>query len=254
MSNDNRIGTDNNNVFIGSTGNDTLNGLDGTDIADYSDFNTPITLERAGGIDKGNGDRDLIRSIEIIVGADGQQNAIDGSTGISGVTSFDVDLHEERLVVRDVPGLGDLNFTVENFVNVTGTSRADFVKGNNLDNLISGENSDDLLFGEDGDDTLLGDVGNDILSGGFGDDDTIFARAGNDIISGGNGNDELWGNDGNDTLEGGGGDDRLIGGAGSDTFVLAATDGGIDTIEDFEPGIDSIQLSNGLEFSGNIIF
>ena len=252
MSNDNRIGTDNNNVFIGSIGNDTLNGLDGTDIADYSDFNTPITLERAGGIDKGNGERDLIRSMEIIIGADGQQNAIDGSTGISGVTSFDVDLHEERLVVRDVPGLGDLNFTVENFANVTGTSQADSVKGNNLDNLISGENGDDLLFGKDGDDTLIGDVANDILSGGF-EGDTIFDRAGNDIISGGNGNDELWGNDGNDTLEGGGGEDRLIGGAGSDTFVFS-TDEGIDTIEDFEPGIDNIQLSNGLEFSGNIFF
>lgn len=50
---------------------------------------------------------DQILNIETIVGAVGFDNAIDGSTGISGVTFFDIDLSAKRLTVRDIPGLGN---------------------------------------------------------------------------------------------------------------------------------------------------
>ena len=72
-----------------------------------------------------------------------------------------------------------------------------------------------------------------------------------DILTGTEANDDLYGNDGNDQLNGSAGDDRiadgtgtdkLTGGPGADIFDFA-DDGRTDTILDFEPGIDRIDLS-----------
>jgi Ca2+-binding RTX toxin-like protein len=58
----------------------------------------------------------------------------------------------------------------------------------------------------------------------------------------------LTGGDGDDVLNGGAGTDILVGGAGADRFVFrSATQAGIgtarDVIEDFESGVDMIDLS-----------
>ncbi len=52
----------------------------------------------------------------------------------------------------------------------------------------------------------------------------------------------LDGGSGNDTLHGGAGNDLLLGGDGADKFVFSGTNG-IDTIADFQHGIDKIQIS-----------
>jgi len=57
-----------------------------------------------------------------------------------------------------------------------------------------------------------------------------------------NGTHQLTGTTGDDTLQGGPGDDTLQGGSGNDT-VLFATGDGHDTIKDFLPGNDRIDLS-----------
>lgn len=77
-----------------------------------------------------------------------------------------------------------------------------------------------------------GTQGNDAYSG----------TAGHDMISGGSGDDRLNGGAGNDILHAGTGEDRLTGGAGADVFIFTA-DGSTDRIEDFELGIDRIDLS-----------
>jgi Ca2+-binding RTX toxin-like protein len=78
----------------------------------------------------------------------------------------------------------------------------------------------------------------------------VSGTAGDDVLAGGNGADMILGYGGNDTLNGGAGDDvliagtgadRLRGGPGADTFVFAA-DGLRDLIEDFQPGLDRINL------------
>ncbi len=66
-------------------------------------------------------------------------------------------------------------------------------------------------------------------------------------IEGGAGDDTLTGGVGNDTVAGGAGNDTLTGGGGSDIFVFAAGDGD-DTITDFEVGIDTLELLDGLGF------
>lgn len=66
--------------------------------------------------------------------------------------------------------------------------------------------------------------------------------AGSSQIIGGAGSDHLFGNGGNDILVDGAGSDTLTGGAGADVFVFTR-DGVGDIIEDFEPGIDRMDLS-----------
>lgn len=66
---------------------------------------------------------------------------------------------------------------------------------------------------------------------------------GSRIVRGGFGDDDLSGGPGDDVLSGGGGNDRLFGGGGSDTFVFGAVDLGRDTIVDFDPNHDVIDVS-----------
>ncbi|MEM1293469.1 MAG: hypothetical protein AAGH67_18560, partial [Cyanobacteria bacterium P01_H01_bin.162] len=60
-------------------------------------------------------------------------------------------------------------------------------------------------------------------------------------LTGTDGDDLLMGTDGDDLLDGLLGDDIYTGGAGADKFVLAIAQG-IDTITDFEVGLDQISL------------
>jgi Ca2+-binding RTX toxin-like protein len=70
----------------------------------------------------------------------------------------------------------------------------------------------------------------------------MYGHGSNDILYGDAGNDTIFGNDGNDNLVGGDGNDFLVGGAGTDTFGFGAT-AGQDWIDDFEVGVDKIDVS-----------
>lgn len=106
-------------------------------------------------------------------------------------------------------------------------------------NLKEGDAGENALTGTHGDDQLYGYAGNDALSGG----------EGNDILRGGGGNDTLNGGAGNDIVVGGAGHDIYTGGTGRDVFRWEAGDHGragnpaVDTITDFVPGSDVIDLS-----------
>jgi len=71
---------------------------------------------------------------------------------------------------------------------------------------------------------------------------TVMGTGWDDLIVGGAGSDRLNGVGGEDVLMDGAGSDTLTGGAGADIFVLAA-DGASDTITDFTPGQDRLDLS-----------
>jgi Ca2+-binding RTX toxin-like protein len=83
---------------------------------------------------------------------------------------------------------------------------------------------------------------------------TIVGNNGANALSGFAGSDSLTGLDGNDVLFGGAGQDFLSGGAGADTYLYtAASDsqaGSADTILDFTPGSDRIDLS-GIDANSN---
>ena len=259
--NDRLVGTHGDDVFVGSLGNDTILGNDGHDVVDYSDLHQAVTITAGGTVVKNSHEQDVLSGIETIIGATDKANVIDAS-GKNSPASIDVDLRDNRLTVNNVPHVGSLNYTVQNFVNVIGTSQADSIIGNNKDNnlqggdgndtidgragndtidggkghdYIEGGNDDDLLRGGSGNDTIRGNGGNDKIDGGEGDD-SITGGLDRDSLNGGSGNDTLFGNGGNDIVDGGDGhdsvvggndDDSLQGGAGDDTVIGS---GGHDTV------------------------
>ena len=74
-----------------------------------------------------------------------------------------------------------------------------------------------------------------------------MAGEGNDSLSGGDDTDVLLGEDGEDSLEGGNALDSLHGGKDNDKFIVTSVDQSTpdapDTILDFKPGKDRIDLS-----------
>ncbi|MEM6448897.1 MAG: glycerophosphodiester phosphodiesterase family protein [Cyanobacteria bacterium P01_D01_bin.105] len=122
-----------------------------------------------------------------------------------------------------------------------GGGGADFILGAAGDSQLFGLAGNDTLKGNpesaSGNDSLFGDDGEDLLLGGSGDD----------VLFGGAGSDVLLGKSGSDFLLGSAGSDIYIGGEGADIFALTPGKG-VDTITDFEVGIDFIGLSEGLSF------
>lgn len=158
-----------------------------------------------------------------------------------------------------------------------GTRGGDRLAGLAGNDILRGLGGDDTLAGGDGDDRIRAGAGFDEIDGGAGDDllilgefgsafgggarDTIFGsdvdsafnqllgEGGADLIVAGAGSATLDGGDGDDRLEGGAGNDFFVGGAGVDQFVFGANWGG-DFIQDFEDGVEQIDLSaTGLAFA-----
>lgn len=130
----------------------------------------------------------------------------------------------------------------DNFIDVSysGDPEGDMV--DNRDNTGAGVDiggapgsNDDLIEAYGGNDTVYAGRGDDWVYGGDGND-TLYGERNDDTLYGEAGNDTLDGGTGDDTLDGGTGDDVLTGGAGNDTFVVDPTDGGHDTITDFNTG------------------
>lgn len=173
--------------------------------------------------------------------------------------------------------------------NLNGGTRNNYIYGGQGDDVINGNGGNDYLYGEQGNDSINGGQGfdtireradvnftltntqltgngsdtltsieramlkggnsaNKIDASGFSGSTFIYARAGNDTLLGGSGNDYLKGDKGDDLINGGAGNDKLFGGSGKDTFVLSTLIGK-DTIYDFENGVDSLGLSDGLTFN-----
>ena len=212
--NDNITGDASDNFILGGTGSDTLSGGESTDTVSYLSLNSGITLQAGGIVNKGVSGSDILDSIEQIIAPLGQINTLDASTG-SGVASINVDLSTNSVSVNNLPGVGTLSLTVENFVNVVGTPNVDVITGNRQDN---------NLVGGGGNDTLSGLRGNDILIGV----DRSSATPGSDET------------------------DVLIGGQGRDTFVLGDVTNtyykgaGVSLIQDFQQNRDVIQLHGQL--------
>jgi Ca2+-binding RTX toxin-like protein len=217
------VGNDADNAFYGDDGNDLLATGNGADI-----------------INGGTGD-------DILKGGGGADR-LDGSTGIDtasyvgSATGVFVSLYDDIADYGDAAG-----DQLDSIENLTGSSYADDLWGDNGVNVIRGMEGNDTLKGYGGNDTLEGGEGFDNLYGNDGID-VLHGDNGNDYLDGGNQNDNLAGGAGADTLVGRAGGDTLTGGTGADKFVFAAiTDSTLavfDDIDDFsELEGDKIDLS-----------
>ncbi len=256
------ITTNEGDLIFGNAGNDLIGG---------GSANDTILAGKGNDLVYGGKDNDLIfgeLGSDTIVGGKGDDSLYGGS---------------QNPLVRDVDG-HDLLFggRGNDFLNgcegsdsLSGGKGNDTLHGGKGDDLIRGDAGDDLIYGDNGNDTLSGGVGNDTIFGdrdsngvsvgangqqdcinGGSGDDLLYGNEGQDTLNGGDGNDTLYGGKDNDILNGGAGDDwlcgdtgdnTLIGGPGSDRFVLT-NHSGIDTVLDFEVGIDKFSVAGGLSF------
>ncbi|MCC5657049.1 calcium-binding protein [Nostoc sp. XA010] len=245
----NIIGTEYDDLILGSNGNDTLSGgFGGNDTIDGGKGNDTLFAGYGGNdrIDGGKGDDVLSVSYS---SDEGITTTFNPTTNIGSITA--------------------------------GTNRVSYKNIERLD--ISGTQQNDLIVGNNGNDTLSGYGGNDTIDGGKGDDvlsvsysnaeekiTSTFNAITNiglitagtarisyknieqlditgtqydDLIVGSNGNDTLKGYSGNDTLTGGKGNDSLIGEVGIDTFAFNSFNEGIDSIDEFYATNELIQVS-----------
>lgn len=256
-----------NDMIFGGAGADTIYGGAGTDTSNYIDSFEGVVVNLATGQGyNGTAEGDYLSGIENVSGSDhsdvligdGASNVLAGFAGDDGLYGGGGDdylyggegddtlkggggadtLHGGYGV--DTVSYGDSSAGVFIFLAEHIASNGD-AEG---DQLISIEAIIGSAFADD----IWGNPGANILSGGGGND-WVKGYGGQDWLNGGTGNDVIDGGEGFDFLTGGDGADRLIGGLGADTFVYkgvnefadSATE--LDLIEDFEVGVDKIDLS-----------
>ena len=226
-----------NDIISGWLGDDTVDGGDGDDWLYGNDGND--TLTAAGGLNRmfgGLGDDVLLGGVDFdkLFGGEGNDQMFGGAgddlmLGGNGVNYLEGGIGNDRML---------------------GGAHADTMLGGDGWDKLRGGDGDDVLMGEGGNDQITGGLGNDILDGGFGFD-FLNGKEGNDTLIGFNGEDLLIGGAGDDIIDGGRHADRIVGGIGSDTltggedadtFVFDNYDG-VDTITDFESGVDVIELA-----------
>jgi len=233
---DNLNGGDGDDYINGDLGNDTLTGGLGNDTFDGGFGNDTFLIGHADGEDK-------IRNFHY--GEDVVKFTDLASTEIVSVDR----ISEDKLLLKYAEG----GILVENYFGSFGPAKVgtfEFSDGVVWDwqaikplALKPGTNGNDVLYGYDDE--------HDILKGLAGDD-VLYGYTGNDVLEGGSGNDRLlaggifWPEFGdNDILNGGTGDDYMSGSDGDDTYLIAANDGK-DTINEGNTygGIDVIKFTD----------
>ncbi len=226
-------GTNRSEALTGTSDADIILGLSGSDTIEGSANNDTINGGNGADLIFGGADNDAING-------DNGQDTIEGGTGDDTING----------------GNGaDRIFGEANNDTINGDNGQDTINGGSGDDTINGGNGADTIFGEANNDSINGGIGNDDIIGGSGNDtiaggdgrDTLIGDLGDDLLNGGAGQDSLLGGDGNDTLIGGIGQDSLLGNSGNDLFVLT-TGQGKDTIIDYEDGVDTFGLTEGLSF------
>ncbi|MBI4207825.1 MAG: hypothetical protein HY527_22630 [Betaproteobacteria bacterium] len=241
------VGTDGNDIILGSSASELLRGLGGDDRIYGSGGND--TFEGGAGEDTltgSTGNDTYVFNVGdggpggfFITGDEisdaGGYDVLQFGAGISpsGVTVLDGGTGSNRYLVlspSETPGgvyiLGYFSAGhVEEIRFHNGTVWTDEqiaplvpIWGTDADDIIAGSQIADVIYGFGGNDRLLGRAGNDGLYG-YAGNDQLYGEGGNDQLYGDVGNDLLDGGDGNDVLDSGLGSDTVYGGAGNDTLI-----------------------------------
>jgi serralysin len=157
--NRNLVGTGSDDRLVGRFGNTLINGGFGLDTADYANLDQGISMDTRGFVNKGIAGIDQLMSVERVIAPTGYANLIDGSTAGAG-TSINVDLSRNSMTTTISPNFA-INLTIQNFVDVIGTSQNDVIYGNAQNNTLSGGAGSDFLRGNGGFDRLTGGGGTD---------------------------------------------------------------------------------------------
>lgn len=252
--------------LTGGAGNDTIRGggIDLSDIDNIRGGRGDDFIYGDAGDDILNGEADF----DSVSGGAGNDKLVDkeGGDTLAGGTGDDLYIIVSATTViqeNTLEGIdtvrSKVSYTLPDNVENLGFQTPNAVSGtgNALDNRITSGKGDDTLEGGNGNDTLKSGNGADVLRGGSENDrlegdsgaDTLFGNGGDDTLNGGDGADILRGGTGHDRLVGDKGADTLLGGSGNDVFLFR-DDSQHDTIDDFEDGIDLINLVDYREENG----
>ena len=258
---DNFSASDGDDTLAGGNGNDTINGLSGNDTIDGGTGNDIIS--GYAGNDAINGGAGIDTAVYIDKGQ-GVSTTLNGATVVSVFVG------------------GVLEDRIRNVENIVGGSRDDTLTGDARDNAFSGRDGNDVLDGGGGADELSGGGGDDtfkvdnaadvVVETTFGGTDTVLTSVTYNLsaeqeietlnvldslstnvvnLTGNEFAQSIKGNDGANVINGGLGADTLSGLGGADVFVFKSLSGGVDTIQDFVSGVDSIHIS-AADFGGGL--
>ena len=280
--NDTVIGSDGADTIIAGSGNDVLSGGAGDDLVLVGASAGIDTITGGGGTDTVRATAANV-SVTVSTATLADVEIFDGGgfanfrlVGTSAANAFDFSAVTLTGVAAIDAGSG--NDTV-----LGSSGDDTIVAGKGNDALSGGGGDDLFLVGASaGLDTITGGSGADVIrasaanvsmsvgsnslsevetidSGGFANFRLVGTSAGDAldfsqiglvgvaVISGGNGNDTITGSAADDVIEGGAGRDLLVGGLGDDMFdfnVASHSRGTtVDTIADFGPGADIVDLS-----------
>jgi Ca2+-binding RTX toxin-like protein len=211
---DSIIGTALGDNLQGGAGDDNISGGAGADRLDGGAQNDSLL----GGI----GD-------DTLVGGTGN-DTLDGGEGSDtyevAITQAEFDLFTDTGTSGNdtLRNTGNSSLTLNGF---SITNGLEFVDGNNRA-ILGNNNNNNFNFSAVTLDNVL------FVDGG----------SGNDFFVGSTASDNLRGGNGNDTIDGGNGADNLFGGAGNDSFIFNSSNTGIDTINDFTIGGDTLRISS----------
>ena len=264
LGSDSLSGGDGADVLDGGGGNDALNGGNGDDI--YYLYSLDQTIS-----DGGDGYDIVYTQINYTLDQDIESAAIIGPNSLS-------------LIGNDLNNLLTGNDRDNNLDGADGNDTlyggdgSDTLNGGDGVDRLYGQGGDDLyivstvadtvpgqidIFIEDlagGTDTIQTSISlslpdyfeNLILTGTAGDgtgnsgNNILIGNSGSNLLNGAQGDDLLRGDAGADTLAGGAGNDTLYGGVGVDDFRYNTSNTGFDIINDFEAGIDNIDLGGSV--------
>ena len=187
------MGSMDDELFLGSPGNDMLNGGGGSDRFEGSPGDDSII---------GGTGVDYVSYLQSPAGV-----------YVDIGNNFNID-DDDKPPVHGGHAEGDTLTEVEGLF---GSVFGDTFRGDHQANFLFGWGGNDVIYGADGNDYIRGESGGDNLYGDGGKDE-LFGDLDNDKLEGGVGNDKLWGGKGDDVLYGGAGHDLLEGGEGEDTY------------------------------------
>jgi Ca2+-binding RTX toxin-like protein len=279
---ENLTGSSFNDFFIGTDGNNVLDGGRGIDTVSFAFTAGKVSVTLGGlgtsGSASGGCGSDSLLNFENVIGSafddslvgTGGNNLIDGGAGndtvsyetatppptSSATTGAGVVVNLATTTVQNTGGSGyDTLLGIEN---VTGSKFDDQLIGTNDANVLNGLAGADTLSGGAGNDLLDGGAGDDFLDGGSGTDTLSYKSASSAVtvnlgvttvqMTGGSGDDtvrnveNLLGSAFNDNLTGSSGSNVLDGGAGNDTLDGGA---GTDTLS-YESRSSSVIVNLGV--------
>jgi Ca2+-binding RTX toxin-like protein/chaperonin cofactor prefoldin len=253
--NDKFWGTSGDNIIDGVGGDDEIRGLDGNDLIYGGQGNDTLNGDRGDDVLFGGfGVNQFVGSAgnDIYQGEAGEEASNSLIYGLS--PSVDLASIKVGLVDFETTGPEGANNDLPNHIvaktnSITGTWDVEKFNANdqstgvdvtyNIDTLVGTENNDEItvadgtsqiIFGAGGDDILIGSRG--VFSGTeFSIGSTLKGGAGNDILISGTGSDVLQGGEGDDTV-------RIIGDANLENDALFGDEGGAKLA-----GIDTLDFS-----------